>query len=480
MPSNRARAAAGSVPPAAASASLSGTLTANVTASTARYSTSPATVHGSAGRPGCSTAAAAADTTAPPKQIPNQPLRTATLICCIASTNVRSPPRANPGTTAWAKATNSPATSPFVITATTSAAVPQLVTVLPPPIGPATARSPHPGAGTGHRRTAPSHVRSSNLTGVDALAGLLDGPRAQGAFLIKAVLRPPWSLRVADEAPLAVFTLLAGTAWLVHPGVGEPVRLGAGDIVVTRGADHYTVADRPDRAPTLFVGPGGDCRDAAGAHLADAMRLGVRTWGNDPAGPVVLLSGAYALTGEVGARLLRALPPVLVLGGADGEAAPGSLTALLGTELARDEPGQEAVLDRLLDLLLITALRAWFARPEAAPPTWCAARADPVVGRALALLHHNPAHPWTVAALAAAVGVSRATLARRFTELVGEPPMAFLTGWRLALAADLLRDPEQTLGAVARQVGYGSPFALSTAFKRARGVSPRDHRAATG
>ena len=94
------------------------------------------------------------------------------------------------------------------------------------------------------------------------------------------------------------------------------------------------------------------------------------------------------------------------------------------------------------------------------------------------MLHHNPAHPWTVAALAAEVGVSRAALARRFTELVGEPPMAFLTGWRLALAADLLREPDATVGAVARQVGYGSPFALSTAFKRVRGVSPREHRAA--
>jgi AraC-like DNA-binding protein len=82
-----------------------------------------------------------------------------------------------------------------------------------------------------------------------------------------------------------------------------------------------------------------------------------------------------------------------------------------------------------------------------------------------------------VASLAGATGVSRATLARRFADLVGEPPMAFLTGWRLALAADLLRDPDTTLGAVARQVGYGSPFALSTAYKRAHGVSPRDRRA---
>jgi AraC-like DNA-binding protein len=92
------------------------------------------------------------------------------------------------------------------------------------------------------------------------------------------------------------------------------------------------------------------------------------------------------------------------------------------------------------------------------------------------MLHDDPARPWTVAALAAAVGVSRAALARRFTTLVGEPPMVYLTGWRLALAADLLREPDATVAAVARRVGYGSPFALSAAFKRVRGVSPQQHR----
>ena len=310
---------------------------------------------------------------------------------------------------------------------------------------------------------------------MDALAGLLDGPRAQGAFLLKAVLGPPWALRVADEAPLAIFTVLAGGAWLRHPARPGPEPLAAGDTVVVRGPEPYEVADSPDRAPTLFIGPGGDCRDASGAHLAEAMSLGVRTWGNDPDGSTTLLTGAYGLAGEVGARLLRALPPVLVLGRADWDS---PLVGLLAAELGRDEPGQEAVLDRLLDLLLIAALRSWFARPGAVAPGWFRAHGDPVVGRALQLLHHNPAHPWTVAALAAATGVSRAALARRFTELVGEPPMAFLAGWRLALAADLLRDPDTTVEAVARQVGYGSPFALSTAFKRVRGVSPRQHRAA--
>jgi AraC-like DNA-binding protein len=92
-------------------------------------------------------------------------------------------------------------------------------------------------------------------------------------------------------------------------------------------------------------------------------------------------------------------------------------------------------------------------------------------------MYDNPAHPWTVANLAAAVRSSRAAFARRFVEQVGEPPIAFLTGWRLALAADLLRADGATIASVARHVGYGTPFALSSAFKRAYGVSPNAHRA---
>jgi len=92
------------------------------------------------------------------------------------------------------------------------------------------------------------------------------------------------------------------------------------------------------------------------------------------------------------------------------------------------------------------------------------------------MLHAHPAHPWTVAALAAEVGVSRASLARRFTDLIGEAPMTYLTGWRLALAADLLLEPDATIADVARRVGYGNAFALSAAFKRVRGIGPQAHR----
>jgi AraC-like DNA-binding protein len=308
---------------------------------------------------------------------------------------------------------------------------------------------------------------------MDALTGLLDGPRAQGAFLLRSILDPPWSMRIQDQAPLTLVAMVRGEAWVV-PDTGEVVRLRPGDVAILRGPDPYTVADDPATPPQVMIHPGQRCTTPDGEDLVEAMEwLGVRTWGNSPAGSAMMLSGTYELRGEVSQRLLGALPAMLVL---PDDAWDSPLIGLLGEEIVKDEPGQEAVLDRLLDLLLIAVLRAWFARPEAEAPAWYRANGDPVVGRALRLLHNNPAHPWTVATLAAEIGVSRAALARRFTELVGEPPMAFLTGWRLALAADLLREPDATVGAVARQVGYGSPFALSTAFKRVRGISPQQHR----
>ena len=183
-----------------------------------------------------------------------------------------------------------------------------------------------------------------------------------------------------------------------------------------------------------------------------------------------MLTGTYQLDSEVSQRLLRVLPAMLVV---TEDAWESPLIALLSEEIVKDEPGQEAVLDRLLDLLLIAVLRAWLARAEAHAPGWYRAYSDPVVGRALRLLHNDPAYPWTVAAIAEATGMSRAGLARRFNDLVGEPPMTFLTGLRIALAADLLREPGATVASVAPEVGYGSAFALSTAFKRVLVASAR-------
>ena len=308
---------------------------------------------------------------------------------------------------------------------------------------------------------------------MDAVAGMLDGPRARGAFLLRSTLAPPWSMRIADEAPLTFLAVVRGGA-VVLAGDGDEVRLRSGDACLLRGPDAYTVADAAATEPQVIVLPGQRCVTPEGREVV-MRRHGVRTWGNDPEGDTELLTGTYVLDGEVGGRLLRALPPLAVIG---ADALESPLIALLAEEIVRDAPGQEAVLDRLLDLLLIAALRAWLARDEAEAPGWYRAHADPVVGHALRLIHDDPAHPWTVAELASEAGVSRAALARRFNELVGEPPMAYLAGWRIALAADMLLEPGMTIGSVADRVGYGSPYALSTAFKRLRGVSPREHRTA--
>ncbi|GAA2438674.1 AraC family transcriptional regulator [Streptomyces mauvecolor] len=308
---------------------------------------------------------------------------------------------------------------------------------------------------------------------MDALAGLLDGPRARGAFLLRMVMEPPWSVRIEDRAPICLMSMTAGEAWIV-PDHGEAVHIAPGDIVVVRGPDPYTVTHAPELAPFALIGPGETCTTLRGEPLSDFMDLGVRTWGNAPDGSATMLVGTYLMEGEISGRLLDALPPVLLLTAREWNC---SLMPLLDDEISRDEPGQSVVLDRLLDLLLIAVLRSWFSRPGADAPAWYRAMGDPVVGPGLRLLQNSPAHPWTVASLAAKCGVSRAGFARRFTELVGEPPMAYLTGWRLALAADRLRESDATIEAIARQVGYGGAFALSAAFKRVRGISPQEHRA---
>jgi AraC-like DNA-binding protein len=306
---------------------------------------------------------------------------------------------------------------------------------------------------------------------MDVLSDLLHRARARNAPVRQLIQRPPWSLTFADAPPLAVVATLGGPASIRLGDAGTaPVRLAAGDIAIISGTGQHTIADGPSTPPQVvvrggkkFVADGGE--EVAGAHRS----LAPRTYGDGLPGATIMLRGAYELRGDVGDRLLNMLPPLAVV-----PAGPRTRAALdlLATEVAREEPGQDAVLDRLLDLVLVLALRAWCARPEAAPPAWYRALADPAIGDALRLLHEDPAHRWTVAELAAKTGMSRAAFAARFTSLVGEPPLRYLTGWRMTLGADLLRDTEATIATVARRVGYEDAFAFSVAFKRARGVTP--------
>jgi AraC-like DNA-binding protein len=311
---------------------------------------------------------------------------------------------------------------------------------------------------------------------VDALAILLDGPRARGAFLIRAVMKSPWCIRVEDEAPLTLIIVRRGEARLISEAPSEssdPFTLRAGDMAIIRGPHPCTIGDDVARPPHALIQPGPQCTTPAGVAPSEEMTtLGLRTWGNAIDGHTEFLVGTYRVQGEISRRLLDALPVVLVLpGGIDMP-----LAGILADEALKDQPGQEVVIDRLLDVLIIAVVRIWFSRADAQAPKWYTALSDAVVGRALRMIHDRPDQPWTVETLARDAGVSRAAFARRFVGLTGESPMAYLTSWRLALAADLLCEPDMTIAEVAQRVGYGSAFALSAAFKRERGISPQQHR----
>lgn len=312
---------------------------------------------------------------------------------------------------------------------------------------------------------------------MDVISDLFRGVRAHGSLFGSSTLSPPWSLRFVDGAPLTLCTVLTGAGWIVPEG-RPPERLGAHDTIVVRGPTTFTFVDEPGSAVEPI---------AYGAHCATPEQGGTRHrlgWhdpgegSSDDSNATTLVVGAYPVRGEISQRLMDMLPVVLrVDAGGTGDPVLDHLAA----EVARDEPGQQVVLDRLLDWMLVCTLRTWLDRPGGHPPAWWTAQKDPVVGQALRLLHAEPAAPWTVGDLARRTGVSRSTLAKRFAGLLGEPPLTYLTHWRMTLAADLLAEKgSSTVAHVARAVGYTDPFAFSVAFKRIRGTNPSEFRRMAG
>lgn len=317
------------------------------------------------------------------------------------------------------------------------------------------------------------HVQASTLTGMDPLDAALGTVRVESLVVGRSLVTPPWGLVLEAGDPCVLAAAVRSDMWVRH-GDAEPFLLEEGAVVVACGGVPLVVGDRPDAEPTVRISDQDTCRDiATGENLAEVDRVGSRTWG-DPAAPGSVLLGAYTAEGELYGLLDRDLPPSIVIP-PDPLVAPVLAAVVAETESAH--PGQTVVVDRLMELLLFAAIRAWLASPGASVPSWATALGDPVVGPALQAMHDEPARAWTVASLASEASVSRAAFARRFRDRVGEPPLAHLTRWRMALAADLLRaEPALDLAGVAARVGYADPFGFSTAFRRVRGTSPSAHR----
>ncbi|MFC7980876.1 AraC family transcriptional regulator [Streptomyces sp. NPDC057336] len=307
---------------------------------------------------------------------------------------------------------------------------------------------------------------------MDPLSSLLSGIRAEGSVVSHAVLTAPWTVRFADGAPLTMVSVLRGGGTLLLPD-GTERAVGVGDTAVVRGPAPFCLADRPG----TVHGPHAEYEIACFTPDAEctAQELGGIRWGTDPDGATALIVGAYRASGHRHERLLRALPPVLVIN-EDVEVCTWLETA--AADAAQRSAGSQALMDRLLDWALVCTLRNWFDQAGAAAPSWYRGLADPVLGPALQAFHDRPAAPWTVASLATRAGVSRALFAKRFTQVMDRPPLAYLTECRMADAEALLADTDLGIAEIAKSVGYADAFGFSAAFKRHRGLSPSGFRAA--
>jgi AraC-like DNA-binding protein len=300
---------------------------------------------------------------------------------------------------------------------------------------------------------------------VDVLSDVLGRARARGALFGHWRLSCPWGLDFDDgDAPLSLHTVLAGELTCEREK-SPAARVRQGDLVLVRGGRYRFVHE-----------PGAAARPVAEVLAAGPAPGTARTYVLGDGHGTELLCGAYAFDGGLWPAVVAALPAITIVASA-GNRPLSTLLALMAEEIRSAEPGQQTVLDRLLDLLLVAALRAHWTAPQARAPSWFRALSDPVAGPALSALHEAPSRSWTVADLADRAGVSRATLARRFAAATGLPPLAYLTRWRMELAKDELERPDTTIASIARATAYADEFSFAAAFKREVGVAPGRYRA---
>lgn len=304
---------------------------------------------------------------------------------------------------------------------------------------------------------------------MDALKKILQVLRLKPRVFHRVRLAAPWGMRLNTFHGASFHLVEAGEAWLRMDELGQPIRLFPGDLIVASNMRCFEILDQVHSPATPI-------RDL----LKLRNRQGVISYLPHQAhATTTLICGEFHAEQDIPYPLFSLLPPLIHIPGEQGQAVEWLAASLkfIALEASAARPGSEAVISRLMDILFIMVMRYWIDHHRVEEGGWLSALYHPQIGEALACLHRDPQQDWTLASLAYSVHMSRSALAGQFTALVGEPPMKYLTRWRMQLATVLLAEhPQLSLEQIAAQVGYTSPFAFSKAFKRMLGLSPSEYR----
>ena len=321
----------------------------------------------------------------------------------------------------------------------------------------------------------------------DALSEVLAAVHLSGAVFFNVTAKSPWvaeappaaqiAPRVAPGAQHAIeyHVVTSGSCWisLVGDNASEPVRLDEGDIVVVPHGDPHVVSS----APGMRAEPNLEVYGKPGDNTLAAVPFLLQTGGDGPS-ETRLICGFFSCDVRPFNPLLDSLPRFMRFG-RDSSASHSLLDEFIRfatAEMGNKRAGSQSVLNRLSELMFVEIIRLYMDQLEGSNTGWLAGLRDPLVGRALTLLHARPSHARTLEQLASEAAASRSVLADRFNDLVGYPPIQYLTRWRMQIAARRLMDPGARVAAVAHEVGYESEAAFSRAFKKFVGQSPGQWR----
>lgn len=298
----------------------------------------------------------------------------------------------------------------------------------------------------------------------DALGEALHFLRMDGIFYCRSELRGRWGASIPSIPDHLWFHVVTeGQGWL-DVGEAEPVLMQPGMFaLVPHGQGHCIWSEAGVPTP--------DVLELDREQISDRYEILRHGEGEDR---TTMICGALNCNHPAARNLINALPSTLLI---DTLHSPQmewmqSTLRLIAAETREPRPGGEAVITRLGDILVVQAIRSWIETDPAARTGWLGALKDRQIGRAITLIHRDPAHAWTVASLARQVAMSRSAFAARFTELVGEPVMRYVTRWRMYVAMDALKEQDTSVAEVASRLGYQSEAAFSRAFKRVISVSP--------